>query len=194
MLGWLDDIEKATLDNENFRAVLFTGKHTQLTVMSLARWRGDRLGVTRHPRSVHPTRTGQCPCRVRSDRGCGRRDARGRGRLGLHRPGRRLAQRGQHGERRGQALLAVLTARTSRRHGPSHQGGGRRGRALTRAPTRISRQGLIADTARYSARPARIVSTSTDVYPRVSSISPSRPRHRPGPIRDRCSASASSLR
>jgi mannose-6-phosphate isomerase-like protein (cupin superfamily) len=36
MLGWLDDIEKATLDNENFREVLFTGKHTQLTVMSLA--------------------------------------------------------------------------------------------------------------------------------------------------------------
>ena len=36
MLGWLDDIEKATLDNTTFRTVLFTGKHTQLTVMSLA--------------------------------------------------------------------------------------------------------------------------------------------------------------
>jgi len=46
MLGWLDDIEKATLDNENFRAVLFTGKHTQLTVMSLAP--GEEIGWESH--------------------------------------------------------------------------------------------------------------------------------------------------
>ena len=42
MLGWIDDIEKATLDNENFRMVLFTGKHTQLTVMRLAP--GEEIG------------------------------------------------------------------------------------------------------------------------------------------------------
>ena len=35
MLGWLDDIERATLDNSTFRTVLFTGPHAQLTVMSL---------------------------------------------------------------------------------------------------------------------------------------------------------------
>ena len=35
MLGWLDDIEKATLANETFRTVVFTGEHTQLTVMRL---------------------------------------------------------------------------------------------------------------------------------------------------------------
>jgi mannose-6-phosphate isomerase-like protein (cupin superfamily) len=46
MLGWLDDIEKATLDNENFRAVLFTGQHTQLTVMSLAP--GEEIGWEAH--------------------------------------------------------------------------------------------------------------------------------------------------
>ena len=46
MLGWLEDIEKATLDNENFRTVLFTGKHTQLTVMSLAP--GEEIGWESH--------------------------------------------------------------------------------------------------------------------------------------------------
>jgi mannose-6-phosphate isomerase-like protein (cupin superfamily) len=35
MLGWVDDIERATLENETFRTVLFTGAHTQLTVMRL---------------------------------------------------------------------------------------------------------------------------------------------------------------
>ena len=35
MLGWVDDIERATLDNDTFRTVLFTGEHTQLTVMRL---------------------------------------------------------------------------------------------------------------------------------------------------------------
>lgn len=46
MLGWLDDIEKATLDNTTFRTVLFTGKHTQLTVMSLAP--GEEIGWESH--------------------------------------------------------------------------------------------------------------------------------------------------
>ena len=46
MLGWIDDIEKATLDNENFRMVLFTGKHTQLTVMRLAP--GEEIGWEAH--------------------------------------------------------------------------------------------------------------------------------------------------
>lgn len=35
MLGWVDDIEKLTVDNENFREVIFTGSHSQLTVMSV---------------------------------------------------------------------------------------------------------------------------------------------------------------
>ena len=35
MLGWVADVEKATLENTNFRTVLFTGEHTQLTVMSI---------------------------------------------------------------------------------------------------------------------------------------------------------------
>jgi hypothetical protein len=36
MIGWVGDIERATLANETFRTVLFTGDHTQLTVMRLA--------------------------------------------------------------------------------------------------------------------------------------------------------------
>ena len=35
MLGWVGDVEQATLDNDTFRTVLFTGEHTQLTVMCL---------------------------------------------------------------------------------------------------------------------------------------------------------------
>jgi mannose-6-phosphate isomerase-like protein (cupin superfamily) len=46
MLGWLGDIERETLDNTTFRTVLFTGEHSQLTVMSIEQ--GDDIG-----REVH---------------------------------------------------------------------------------------------------------------------------------------------
>jgi mannose-6-phosphate isomerase-like protein (cupin superfamily) len=36
MIGWVGDIERETLDNSTFRTVVFTGEHTQLTVMRLA--------------------------------------------------------------------------------------------------------------------------------------------------------------
>jgi mannose-6-phosphate isomerase-like protein (cupin superfamily) len=35
MKGYIADIEKKTLQNDNFREVLFTGQHSQLVVMSL---------------------------------------------------------------------------------------------------------------------------------------------------------------
>jgi mannose-6-phosphate isomerase-like protein (cupin superfamily) len=47
MLGYVVDIEQATLDNTTFRTVLFTGAYTQLTVMSIEQ--GDDIG-----REVHP--------------------------------------------------------------------------------------------------------------------------------------------
>jgi mannose-6-phosphate isomerase-like protein (cupin superfamily) len=47
MLGWIGDVESATLDNETFRTVLYTGEHVQLTVMRLAP--GEDIG-----REVHP--------------------------------------------------------------------------------------------------------------------------------------------
>jgi mannose-6-phosphate isomerase-like protein (cupin superfamily) len=46
MLGWVGDIEQATLDNDTFRRVLFTGDHTQLTVMRIAP--GEDIGVEAH--------------------------------------------------------------------------------------------------------------------------------------------------
>jgi len=47
MLGWVDDIERATLENETFRTVLHTGEHAQLTVMRLAP--GEDIGREAHP-------------------------------------------------------------------------------------------------------------------------------------------------
>lgn len=47
MLGWVGDIEKATLGNDNFRTVVYTGEHTQLTVMRLAP--GEDIGMEVHP-------------------------------------------------------------------------------------------------------------------------------------------------
>jgi mannose-6-phosphate isomerase-like protein (cupin superfamily) len=46
MLGWLNDMAKITLDNANFRTVVFTGGHTQLTLMSLAP--GEEIGWEAH--------------------------------------------------------------------------------------------------------------------------------------------------
>ena len=47
MLGWVGDIERETLENTTFRTVVFTGEHTQLTVMSIEP--GADIG-----REVHP--------------------------------------------------------------------------------------------------------------------------------------------
>ena len=46
MLGWIGDIERQTLDNTTFRTVVFTGEHTQLTVMSIEP--GDDIGREAH--------------------------------------------------------------------------------------------------------------------------------------------------
>jgi len=46
MLGWLGDIEKLTLENGDFRRVVYTGEHTQLTVMRLAP--GEDIGWEAH--------------------------------------------------------------------------------------------------------------------------------------------------
>ena len=46
LLGWIADIEETTLGNEHFRSVVFTGKHTQLTVMRLQP--GEDIGLEAH--------------------------------------------------------------------------------------------------------------------------------------------------
>jgi mannose-6-phosphate isomerase-like protein (cupin superfamily) len=45
-MAWIGDIERATVDNETFRTVLFTGEHVQLTVMRLAP--GEDIGSEVH--------------------------------------------------------------------------------------------------------------------------------------------------
>ena len=46
MKGYYGNIEKETLANNNFRKVLFTGKHAQLVVMSLKP--GEEIGLEVH--------------------------------------------------------------------------------------------------------------------------------------------------
>lgn len=46
MAGWVGNIEKETLDNSNFRTVLFTGANIQLTVMSIKA--GEEIGLEMH--------------------------------------------------------------------------------------------------------------------------------------------------
>ena len=46
MLGWVGDVERATMDNADFRKVLFTGAHVQLTVMRLSP--GEEIGLEMH--------------------------------------------------------------------------------------------------------------------------------------------------
>ena len=45
-IGYVDDIEQATLDNEHFRQVLFTGSQLQLTVMTIPP--GGEVGLEMH--------------------------------------------------------------------------------------------------------------------------------------------------
>lgn len=47
MKGFCKNIEELTLENTNFRKVLYTGKHSQLVLMSLAP--GEDIGMEVHP-------------------------------------------------------------------------------------------------------------------------------------------------
>lgn len=47
MKGFTTNIEKATLENSNFRKVLYTGKHSQLVLMTLKP--REEIGMEVHP-------------------------------------------------------------------------------------------------------------------------------------------------
>ena len=49
MQGFKDNLEKDTLENENFRKVLYTGKHSQLVLMSLNP--SEEIGMETHPKN-----------------------------------------------------------------------------------------------------------------------------------------------
>lgn len=46
MKGYVTDIESATLQNSDYRRVLFTGRNTQLVLMNIAP--GDEIGLETH--------------------------------------------------------------------------------------------------------------------------------------------------
>jgi len=66
MLGWIGDIERTTIDNETFRTVVFTGEHTQLTVMSIEP--GDDIGREVHAEHDQFLRIEQGTARVELSR------------------------------------------------------------------------------------------------------------------------------
>lgn len=47
MIGWIDDMERITLENDAFRQVVYTGENTQLVLMSLDP--GSDIGWEVHP-------------------------------------------------------------------------------------------------------------------------------------------------
>lgn len=49
MKGFKDNLEKDTLENDNFRKVLYTGKHNQLVLMSLNP--REEIGMEAHPKN-----------------------------------------------------------------------------------------------------------------------------------------------
>ncbi|HET8526508.1 MAG TPA: cupin domain-containing protein [Actinomycetota bacterium] len=73
MLGWVGDIERTTLENDTFRTVVFTGEHTQLTVMRLEP--GQDIGREAHPVTDQFIRIEQGRARVEFGRAEGRIDA-----------------------------------------------------------------------------------------------------------------------
>ncbi len=49
MHGFKDNLEKDTLENDNFRKVLYTAKHSQLVLMSLKP--EEEIGMETHPKN-----------------------------------------------------------------------------------------------------------------------------------------------
>ena len=55
MAGYVVDIERKTMENENYRQVLFTGPHQQLVVMVLRT--GEEIGMERLADFLNTSRT-----------------------------------------------------------------------------------------------------------------------------------------
>jgi mannose-6-phosphate isomerase-like protein (cupin superfamily) len=72
MIGWVGDIEAATVGNDTFRSVLFTGSKAQLTVMRLQP--GEEIGAEVHPGTDQFIRVEQGRARVELGREVGQVD------------------------------------------------------------------------------------------------------------------------
>jgi len=123
MLGWVGDIERATLENKNFRTVLHTGEHVQLTVMRLEP--GEDIGRERHPHTDQFLRiesgTGRVEFGRSEDAVDETHDVEDDWAIVV--PAACVAQRGEHRRRRPEAVLAVRAAGAPGRHGSPHEGG-----------------------------------------------------------------------
>src|SRR5688572_9766001 len=62
MLGWVGNIEETTLQNETFRTAVWTGAHSQLTVMRLGP--GEEIGLEAHDHNDQFIRIEQGSARV----------------------------------------------------------------------------------------------------------------------------------
>ena len=133
MLGWVGDIEHETLENTTFRTVVFTGEHTQLTVMSIEP--GDDIGREVHPDHDQFLRIEQGSARIELSRTEDEVEE-------THDAGADWAvivpagiwhNLVNTGDGDAQGLLPLFAAGAPGRHGASHEGGraGRRAR-LTR--------------------------------------------------------------
>ena len=90
------DLETATVENPNYRAVAWSGKYLQLTLMSIPV--GGDVGLESHPETDQFLRldAGRGRVQMGPAEGPARRRPGGRGRLGDLRTGWHLAQRHQY--------------------------------------------------------------------------------------------------
>ena len=123
MLGWIGDIERETVENTTFRTVLFTGEHTQLTVMSIEP--GDDIGREVHPDHDQFIRIEQGTARVELSRSEDEveetHDAQADWAIIV--PAGVWHNVVNTGSDAAEGLLALLAARAPRRHRPSHESG-----------------------------------------------------------------------
>ena len=113
MKGFKSNIEKDTIKNRNFRKVLYTGKNSQLVLMSLKP--KEDIGMEVHPDNDQF---------LRFEGGRGRAEIdgnkyHGKGRRRHRHPGRCQTQRHQpFGDRRTEDLYDLFPAASQRRHHP----------------------------------------------------------------------------
>ena len=142
--GYCDNIEKRTVENDDFRHVLYTGHNLQLVLMTLPARLRHRRGSAPRPRPVLPHRGRQRRRRHR------RRREPCRGRFRGDRSGRRPPQCAQHRFAAAQALHHLCAARAQGRRGPGDQG-----RKPKRATTPRSGTAQRPSSAYFSGKPIR---------------------------------------
>ena len=141
--GFCDDIEELTVDNEDFRRVLYTGQHLQLVLMTLQP--GEEIGEEVHEDRDQFFRIEEGEGAIDIDGG----EQPGRGRFRGDRAGRRAPQRPQHRRASRCALHHLRPARAQgrlvhatkaeARSAPPRRGMGRRDHRVAEMPNSTDR-------------------------------------------------------